>query len=129
MANRKKILVIDDEKDFLSITKMNLEATGKYEVMTLIDSEKVLGALRSFRPDVILLDMRMPKLDGEDISKVLSKDSYGRDVPVILVSSWPDDKGKVKSSKINLIEHFIKPVDINSIINMYHILFSLAGLI
>ena len=63
---RKKILVIDDEQDFLRITKLNLEATGKFEVMTLPTAKDIINTVHNFKPDLILLDLLMPVIGGID---------------------------------------------------------------
>jgi two-component system alkaline phosphatase synthesis response regulator PhoP len=112
---KKKIMVIDDEKDFLAITKLNLESTGKYEVLCLSNAEDILLKLRTFNPDVIMLDMRMPILKGKDACEVLSSDSIGKNVPVIVVSSWSDDRNMLEPYK-QVVAHFTKPVAIESLI-------------
>ena len=60
---KRKVMIVDDEENFLEIMKINLENTGKYKVQTLSDATDILSLVRSFNPDVILLDILMPKMD------------------------------------------------------------------
>lgn len=86
MAN-KKILIIDDEEDFTKLVKMNLEATGKYEVK--IENKGALGleAARQFKPDLILLDILMPDMEGSDVAAQLSEDRETENIPIIFLTA------------------------------------------
>lgn len=83
----KRILVIDDDKNLTDMVKINLMATGKYEVLVENRAANALAAAREFRPDLILLDYVMPGLDGGDISASLHQDPFLRDVPIIMVTA------------------------------------------
>ena len=111
MEKKKKVMVVDDEEDFLWIIKLNLERTGKYEVMTLSDAKDIASKIKTFKPELIFLDMRMPAIEGTEVCDILSKEPRGKDIPIILVSSWPDDRDKVKPYKVPISCHLIKPVD------------------
>ena len=64
----KRILVVDDEQGFTMLLKMNLEKKGGYEVRVENDATKALDAAREFRPQVVLLDVVMPEMDGGDVA-------------------------------------------------------------
>lgn len=85
--DNKKILIIDDEKDFTKLVKMNLEATGKYEVR--VENKGALGfeAAKQFNPDLILLDILMPDMEGSEVAAQLSQDNATRDIPVIFLTA------------------------------------------
>ncbi|MFA5276577.1 MAG: ATP-binding protein, partial [Candidatus Omnitrophota bacterium] len=70
---KKKVMIVDDERDFLKITKLNLESTGKYEVETIPEAKDVLPRIKSASPDIILLDILMPKMDGVELCKRLNE--------------------------------------------------------
>jgi two-component system, OmpR family, response regulator len=83
----KKILVIDDEIYYMELLKMTLEDTGRFEVALLSDGTRVLEAARNFEPDLILLDIVMPGVDGGDVAAELRLDPKLRRVPVIFVTA------------------------------------------
>ena len=85
--NPKRILVIDDDKGLTQMIKLNLEATGNYEVCTENYSPRAVETARRFRPDVILLDYIMPGMDGGDVTSRLHEDPFLRDVPIIMVTA------------------------------------------
>lgn len=82
-----KVLVVDDEAGFTKLLKMNLEKGGEFEVRLENNSMKALSAAREFRPDVILLDVVMPGLDGGDVAAQFQEDSLLRNVPVIMLTA------------------------------------------
>lgn len=82
-----KVLVIDDEAGFTKLLKMNLEKDGQFEVRIENNSLKALAAGQEFRPDVILLDVVMPGLDGGDVAAQFQDDPILRQVPVIMLTA------------------------------------------
>lgn len=116
MNGKKRIMLIDDEEDFLRITKLNLEKTKKYEVFALSKAKEALSCVRSFRPDVILLDMLMPKTGGVDICKELNRDPLGRNIPVIIVSALDRDADKLRAYENGVVDYLVKPAELNKIV-------------
>lgn len=84
---KRKILIIDDEPGFTKIVKMTLETTGPYEVLELNDPALAVAVARQFSPDIILLDIIMPELDGGDVLSQLRADPALQNVPVIFVTA------------------------------------------
>ncbi|TIL81308.1 MAG: response regulator, partial [Mesorhizobium sp.] len=89
MHDPPRILAVDDTPENLEILRMRLEANG-YEVVTAADGEEGLAKVRSLRPDLILLDIMMPKLDGISVVRMLKADVSLRSIPVILVTAKAD---------------------------------------
>lgn len=85
--NAKRILIIDDETAFTSMVKINLEATGHYEVCTENSSPEAITTARRFRPDLILLDFIMPAMDGADVAAALKQDRLLNAVPIVMVTA------------------------------------------
>ena len=84
---QKRILIADDEKAFAEMLKLNLQATGEYEVRIENDPSQVLPAALQFQPDLILLDIIMPKVEGPDIAfKIKSHESLKK-VPIIFLTA------------------------------------------
>ncbi len=84
-----RILAVDDVPTNLEILRVRLEAQG-YEVVTAADGEEALARARELEPDLVLLDIMMPKLDGISVLKQLKQDAALRFVPVILVTAKAD---------------------------------------
>ena len=114
--NKKKIMVIDDEEDFLQIVKMNLEETDKYEVITFTDAKDILEKLRHANPDIILLDLIMGEVGGEEVCKILSKDYGAKKIPVIIITALDEETDKRRLKKLGIAEYVTKPVEIKSLI-------------
>lgn len=86
----KKILVIDDEQDILKVTFARLNASG-YQVSTASSAEEGFKLLEKDKPDLILLDLLLPGMQGEDLCKVLKKDNGLKQIPIILFTASVDD--------------------------------------
>ncbi len=84
--NRPKILLADDEQDIALVARMRLEVSG-YEVATAADGAEAIERFESFQPDLVLLDLRMPKLDGYQVCRMLKSNPATRSVPVIIFSA------------------------------------------
>jgi len=82
-----RILIIDDDVPLTMAMKINLEATQRYEVRVENQALQALSAAREFGPDLILLDVVMPDLDGGDVSYMLKQDPALAKVPVVMVTA------------------------------------------
>ncbi|MCU0609637.1 MAG: response regulator [Chitinispirillaceae bacterium] len=86
MTERKKILVIEDDKDIADLVKLVLE-TEDFEVETLLDPELALAKAADYRPDAILLDLLMPKIDGWTIFKRFRQEAAFNDTPIAILTA------------------------------------------
>lgn len=84
--SRPLILLADDETDVALVASTRLEVSG-YEVVIAADGEEALALFRSRRPDLVLLDILMPRLDGFQVCSIIKSDPATRDVPVIIFSA------------------------------------------
>jgi CheY-like chemotaxis protein len=82
-----RILVVDDEAGFTRLMKMNLEATGRYVVHAENDPERALPAAVDFRPDLVLMDVMMPGLDGGDVAVRFQNHPRLKHVPLIFLTA------------------------------------------
>lgn len=80
---KKKILIIDDEPEITDLLKLNLEGTGQYEVLTENHAERALAAGDQFHPDLILVDVMMPELDGGELASLFQSSEILRNVPIV----------------------------------------------
>jgi adenylate cyclase len=105
-----RILAVDDVPENLAIVRMRLEAHG-YEVVTAADGEEALARVREVEPDLVLLDIMMPKLDGISALKQLKADSSLRFVPVILLTAKADKSDVVAGLEAGGDDYMTKPLD------------------
>lgn len=94
---RKRILVVDDEQDFVELVKWNLERTKKYEVRTETEGRVAIDAVREFKPDLILLDLVMPDCSGEDVTCQLRQDPELQDIPIIFLTALVTKKEEMSA--------------------------------
>lgn len=87
MIKTKKILVVDDEVMMTRMLKRSLEATGNYEVQELNHGARVLEVCRTFMPDLVLLDVMMPDMDGGEVAAALSEDSELNVVKIVFLTA------------------------------------------
>ena len=107
---KKKVLLIDDEINFLKLTKMGLEMTGRYEVRTFSNAEAIISQASKFKPDVILLDILMPRVNGVEACKMLKRTPETRKIPIIIVSSLDTDEDKQTMYKLGVVDFLVKPI-------------------
>ena len=86
----KKILAVDDERAIVRLVQVNLERHG-YEVVTAFDGKEALEKVASELPDLIVLDVMMPYMDGFEVLQNLKKDPQTRDIPVIMLTAKAQD--------------------------------------
>lgn len=113
---KKKIMVVDDEEDFLRITKLNLEGTEKYEVKTLPNAKNIVEEFRAFQPDLLLLDMLMPTIGGIEVCEMLNKEGVAKNTPIIILSALDKKTDKLKAFKQGVVDYITKPIEKDTII-------------
>lgn len=116
MALRKvRVLVIDDEDDICFFIKANLEMIGNYEVSTAADGKEGLRQARRHTPDLIILDVMMPRMDGMDVLRVLKEDDATSSIPVIMLTARADEETKMRAAGSYADGYLTKPVELRSL--------------
>ncbi|MGX9147090.1 adenylate/guanylate cyclase domain-containing protein [Mesorhizobium sp. 128a] len=110
MHDPPRILAVDDTPENLEILRMRLEANG-YEVVTAADGEEGLAKTRELTPDLILLDIMMPKLDGISVVRMLKQDIALQAIPVILVTAKADTRDVVEGLDAGGDDYLTKPFE------------------
>ena len=87
MERRKRILLVDDEASFTRLMKLNLETNGNCEVRVENNPQQALAAARSFKPDLIFLDIIMPDTDGGEIAAALRAEKTLKDTPIVFLTA------------------------------------------
>jgi two-component system, OmpR family, alkaline phosphatase synthesis response regulator PhoP len=107
----KKILFIDDEDDFCYFAKLNLEKTGDYEIFTATGGEEGIALAKQHKPDLILLDIMMPEMDGGRVAEILFNDDLTRGIPVVFLTAVIREEEVLKSGgRIGGKDFIAKPV-------------------
>lgn len=109
-----KVLLVDDEVGFTELLKMNLERSGEYKVRIQNDAREALQAAVDFQPDVILLDVVMPGLDGGEVAARLSEDSRLRSVPVVMMTALVTVDEADPEAVVRSGSKFVLPKPINT---------------
>ncbi|MDD4953863.1 MAG: response regulator [Candidatus Omnitrophica bacterium] len=107
---KRRVMIIDDEEDFLKVIKLNLEGTGKFEVDTLSSAKDIIPRMHSFRPEVILLDLLMPGIGGIEACEMLNSDPIGQGLPIIILSALDKETDKVNAYKRGVVDYLTKPI-------------------
>jgi diguanylate cyclase (GGDEF)-like protein/PAS domain S-box-containing protein len=115
MLNKGKILAVDDTPASLRLLKDILKSEG-YEVLSAISGELALNAAKNNPPDLILLDIRMPGMDGYEVCRRFKADSATRDVPVIFLSAASDTDEKVRGFEVGAVDFVTKPYQSNELL-------------
>jgi CheY-like chemotaxis protein len=107
---RFKILVVDDNHDSALSMAMMLQIMG-HDTRTAHDGESALSAAETFLPEVVLLDIGLPKLNGYEVAQRIREKDWGRSMFLIAVTGWGQDEDRQRSSEVGLNLHMVKPVE------------------
>ncbi|HVF59787.1 MAG TPA: ATP-binding protein [Thermoanaerobaculia bacterium] len=105
-----RILVVDDNRDAAATLALLLELTG-HDVRTAHDGVEALAAASEFRPDVVLLDIGLPKLNGYEVARRIRSQPRGQGVVLIAITGWGQEEDKRQSQEAGFDQHIVKPVD------------------
>ncbi len=104
--NMKRILVVDDERPILTLLEYNLKQAG-YEVITAADGEEGLQKAEAENPDLIVLDLMLPKMDGMDVCRTLRQ--RGVETPIIMLTAKSDELEKILGLELGADDYMTKP--------------------
>jgi len=105
-----RILAVDDSPTVLEMITQILESGG-YSVLTAVDGAEALDTARAERPDLILLDVMLPKLDGYRVCRLLKFDQNYRDIPIIMLTAKAEDQAMATGIRTGADQYLTKPVD------------------
>lgn len=111
---RRKILVVDDNRDSaLSMADM-LTLLG-HEVATAHDGVAAVDAAEAFRPDVVLMDVGMPRMNGFDATRAIRRRAWGRGVTIVALTGWGQDSDRAESERAGCDGHLVKPIHLSEV--------------
>src|SRR5262245_35685913 len=116
---KKRILLVDDEKSLTTLLKLNLEETGQYEVRVENWAEDAVGAAREFKPDLILLDIIMPRLPGGNVAALIDGDPELQGTPIVFLTAAVR-KHQVEENEGIICDHpcLAKPAPLEDVVAM-----------
>jgi CheY-like chemotaxis protein len=109
-ASSLRVLVVDDNRDSAATLGMLLRVMGN-EVRTAHDGLEAVGVADEFRPDVAVLDIGLPRLNGYDVARRIRQQPWGRGMILIAVTGWGQDSDREQSREAGFDHHLVKPVD------------------
>jgi CheY-like chemotaxis protein len=110
MSQKAKILIVDDEPNNVDFLEQALEDSG-YQLITATNGQEAMNKIQSEQPDLVLLDLAMPVMDGFAVLDQVKSDSMLRDIPIIIISAEHDSKSVVRGIKQGAEDYLTKPVD------------------
>ena len=105
---KERILVIDDEKDLLELLEYNLSKEG-YQVSGLTSGEAALKAVRINPPDLIVLDLMLPGIDGMELCRILKNDPHTRHIPILMLTAKSEESDVVVGLEVGADDYITKP--------------------
>ena len=112
----KKILIVDDEQDIVESLKFVLEASD-YTCYCAYNGEDGLKLAKELVPDLMILDVMMPKINGYKISRLLKYDNKYKDIPILMVTARSQEEDKLIGEETGVNEYITKPFDLNEVVN------------
>ena len=109
-VRRFRILVVDDNHDSALSLAMMLSIMG-HETRTAHDGETAVSTAEAFLPDVVLLDIGLPKLNGYEVAQRIRESAWGTAMFLIAVTGWGQDEDRQRSAEVGLNLHMVKPVE------------------
>lgn len=116
-SHGRRILVVDDNKDAVRSLAMLLNLQG-HETRTAGDGEEAVQQAVEFNPDVVLLDIGLPKLDGYEVCRTIRKQRLGKQPMVIALTGWGQEDDRRRSKEAGFDSHVVKPVDCQELMRM-----------
>jgi DNA-binding response OmpR family regulator len=119
----KKILVVDDEEDILHFLELVLGEKG-YEVITALGGQEALTRAHLDKPDLVLLDIMMPQMDGWEVLKLLRVDQATATVPVAMLSARTEARDRVQGLQEGAIDYICKPFSLQELLGKIEAIFA-----
>ena len=113
--SKPRILVVDDEPDLITVLKIGLETEG-YEVLTASDGEQGLALARQVLPDLMLLDLMLPRMDGYKVCRTLKFDERYRRIPIFILSARSGETDRRLALELGADEFHSKPYNMRELV-------------
>ncbi len=107
---KKRILLVDDEIDIVTMIRMRLEASG-FDVIVATDGKEALNAARMHNPDLIILDLMLPTMDGFHVARMLKYDARYKNIPIVMLTAKAGESDRKTGEDVGVDAFFNKPFE------------------
>ena len=104
---KKKVVIVEDDLAISQMYRMKFEAEG-YDVATAENGQIGLEVIEDFKPDVVLLDMMMPQMNGDEVLKVMRQNDWGKDTPVMILTNVGKEEASKELAALNVHSYIVK---------------------
>ncbi len=126
MTESRTILLVDDEPDLVQLVSVRLQAAG-YRVITAGDGQQALDAVKQTRPDLIILDLMLPKVDGYKVCRLLKFDERYKKIPILVFTARAQDGDIRMATECGADAYLTKPFEAQTLLSKLRDLMSAAG--
>jgi CheY-like chemotaxis protein len=116
-ADSQRVLVVDDNRDSAESLAMLLQIGGN-DTRTAHDGEAAIELAATYRPEVILLDIGLPKMNGYDVCRAIRAHPEGKDVMIVALTGWGQEDDRRRSREAGFDAHLVKPVDYTALVSL-----------
>jgi len=113
--SKEKILIIEDEKDIIKMLDYNLKKEG-FNILSIRNGEDAIGSARNEHPDLIILDLMLPGMDGLEVCRAIKGDSKTASIPIIMLTAKSQESDKVVGLELGADDYVTKPFSLRELI-------------
>jgi CheY-like chemotaxis protein len=107
---RRRVLVVDDDEDSVESLAALVALMG-HESVAARDGAEALKLAASFRPDTVLLDLGMPRMNGFEVCRAIREEPWGASMTIVAVTGWGQSEDRIRTSAAGFDDHFMKPLE------------------
>ena len=119
-SGRTTVVVVEDEEDLATLVTLNLEIAG-YDVRSAEDGQAGIDLVRAVRPDVVLLDVMMPRKDGWQVLRELKGDASTQDIPVVMLTALAEERDLIRGHLQGAVRYVTKPFEMRDLLEVVEI--------
>ena len=116
MPEKKRILLVDDEPDLVQLVSLRLQAAG-YEVQTAYDGQQAIEQVKKNRPDLMILDLMLPKIDGYKVCRLLKFDERTQNLPILIFTARAQAEDVTLATECGADAYLTKPFDASTLLS------------
>ncbi len=112
----KKILIVEDEEDILELLSEEFDAHGDYQILHARDGEEALRIASANNPDIIILDIHLPKLNGYEVCRSIKSNPAISDIKILMISGMAQNSDRQKALQMGADDYLTKPFDLTILV-------------
>jgi two-component system, OmpR family, response regulator VicR len=124
MPDKKRILIVEDEKDMISVLKQRLTSTGCFDITVAFDGQEGLAKAQRENPDLIILDLMLPKLDGYKVCRILKFSDKSKNIPIVIYTARTQKEDRKLAADCGADAYIPKTLGQEALVDRINILLS-----